>query len=315
MYCDKYYDFLKKAEAGEEHAMSCLAECLLGDVNNNPIEGFPHNPREAERWYNKIIENSKDVELKRKALAYLTTEYRSGILLPPKDLDKAKKYYKDAADLGDEYSKKALEELKKQSTNDSSSSKEADDSDHLKKKKTWIPHIVGIFLGLCFAAAKGFWFGVIGGVIAWYIMSLFFKGTPKEVRGDSPKSPKKGKKSIEKTPQYQIYLEVLEALKQAGYQIKEVNVWQTLVKKGDVNHGQVFVVDYPKGLASISSTIRMYSNYETMKRVIKDINNSRKRGKTYWSENNLVGGFTSDSTGTYDDKWINILAFVVSKYQ
>jgi hypothetical protein len=34
-----------------------------------------------------------------------------------------------------------------------------------------------------------------------------------------------GKKKIKETPQYQIYLEVLEALRQGGYEIKEKNVW------------------------------------------------------------------------------------------
>ena len=44
-------------------------------------------------------------------------------------------------------------------------------------KKKWIPYIVGIFLGLCFAAARDILYGIIGGLIAWYVMSLLFKSS------------------------------------------------------------------------------------------------------------------------------------------
>jgi TPR repeat protein len=114
MHCDEYYDFLKRAEAGEEHAMFCLADHLLGDDNGNPIAGFPHNPHEAERWFNKIIDSSSDDAFyKGKALAFLATEYRYGAQLP-KNLNKAIEYYKRAANLGDTFSKEALEDLQRQ---------------------------------------------------------------------------------------------------------------------------------------------------------------------------------------------------------
>ena len=52
-------------------------------------------------------------------------------------------------------------------------------------KKKWIPYIVGTFLGLCFAAEYGFGFGLIGGVITWYVMSLIFKSSSNKSSSNS----------------------------------------------------------------------------------------------------------------------------------
>ena len=128
---------------------------------------------------------------------------------------------------------------------------------------------------------------------------------------------------IKETPQYQIYLEVLEALKQAGYHIEERNAWQSYVKHGSENYGMVFVVDYPQNFGCLSiiipddilQFIYNFSNYGTMKGVLKDINNSRKRGKTYWPDYSLVGCFTMDKANyTYNDIWIKMAASGISNY-
>ena len=42
--------------------------------------------------------------------------------------------------------------------------------------------------------------------------------------------------NIKETPQYQIYLEVLEAVKRGGYEIDK-NGWQSIVKRGSEKYG------------------------------------------------------------------------------
>jgi len=98
MYGDEYYDFLRRAEAGEEFAMELLGEYLFGDMEGDAMAGFPRDPREGERWLNKVIEETQDLKLKCKALHQLAAEYEDGASLP-QDLHKAMELYKKAADL------------------------------------------------------------------------------------------------------------------------------------------------------------------------------------------------------------------------
>jgi len=129
---------------------------------------------------------------------------------------------------------------------------------------------------------------------------------------------KKSKKKIMESPQYQIYLEALEAVKSGGYEIEKKNSWQSYVKRGSVRYGLIFVVDFPKeGFLSVimprvSDANRSTSNYEIMRDIIQDVNNSHRRGQTYWPNDSLVGGFTTDLRGyTYDENWIRILESVI----
>ena len=132
---------------------------------------------------------------------------------------------------------------------------------------------------------------------------------------------------ITDTPQYQIYLETLEAVKQGGYEIDKRNSWQSVVKHGSTKLGLIFVVKEPfypddnlgcgclisliPGIKDFLNTIRSWSNYEAMADAVRNINNSRKRGKTYWPDGSLVGGYTTDMFGfKYDENWINILISV-----
>ena len=135
---------------------------------------------------------------------------------------------------------------------------------------------------------------------------------------------------IMETPQYQIYLKVLEALKQGGYEI-EGKINNYTVTRGNESYGNVFVVDHPNylednpgcgclvsiipGIKDLLNMFRSFSDYETMKRIVEDVNNSRKRGKTYWPKDSLVGGYTTDMYGhKYNDEWLKILESIVSKY-
>jgi len=128
--------------------------------------------------------------------------------------------------------------------------------------------------------------------------------------------------NIKETPQYQLYLEVLEAVKQGGYEI-EMDSWQSIVKRGSERVGQIFVVKEPLGnsgclfalIPGIINFINSWSKYESMQGVVQMIRNSRKRSKICWPDYSLVGGFTQDgSTYKYDDRWINIMESVISQY-
>ena len=128
---------------------------------------------------------------------------------------------------------------------------------------------------------------------------------------------------IMNTPQYQIYLEALEALKEGGYELDGNKINSKRVLRGSESYGIIFVVDYPKEFGCFSILIpnrilelnEYHSDYEGYQRTIANVHNSRKRGKSYWPDGSLVGGFTTDDYGhTYNDKWLNILDSVVSKY-
>ena len=129
------------------------------------------------------------------------------------------------------------------------------------------------------------------------------------------------------SPQYQIYLEALEAVKQGGYEIEKRGSWQSVVKRGSTKLGLIFVVKkpfYPEGnpgcgclislipgIKGFLDSIRSWSNYEAMVDAVRKINNSRKRGKYYWPDGSLVGGYSAEIFGfEYDENWINILKSV-----
>jgi len=129
---------------------------------------------------------------------------------------------------------------------------------------------------------------------------------------------KKENNKIMESPQYQIYLKALVALKQAGYEISECNFRSAHVKRGYENYGMVFFAKEPGRFISIlsyfSSTIRGWTNYASWLRVIEMVENGKERGKSYWPDNSLVGGFTQDSKPyTYNEEWLDILASVISE--
>ena len=110
MYSAEYYDLLNSAEAGDYNSKFCLADCLLGDVRGNQIEGFPYDPGKAESLFEAVIKYSNKDDLKQKSYSFLATEYEFGQKLP-KDLGKAIEYFKNAMELGDDFSEKKYHEL------------------------------------------------------------------------------------------------------------------------------------------------------------------------------------------------------------
>ena len=139
---------------------------------------------------------------------------------------------------------------------------------------------------------------------------------------------KNSKKKFMASPQYQIYLEVLEAVKSGGYEIAKSSSWASIVKRDSERLGLIFVVKEPfypddnhgcgclisliPGIKDALNFIRSWSNYESMVRGIRTINNSRKRGKAYWPEGSLVGGYSAECFGfKYDENWIKILETII----
>ena len=137
--------------------------------------------------------------------------------------------------------------------------------------------------------------------------------------------------NIKETPQYQIYLEVLEALRQNGYDIVGRNSWQSTIRRGSESYGLIFVVKapfYPEdnagcgclvsiipGIEDILKSIRGWSNYAAMQSAEEMIRNKRSRGKRgefIWPDGSLVGGYTTDSFGfTYNAELANILRSII----
>ena len=108
---------------------------------------------------------------------------------------------------------------------------------------------------------------------------------------------------IRETPQYQIYLEVAEALKQSGYEIENITFNKGLIKsfvKHDLkNYGMLFAV-YNAGPFS--------NGISDMKGVVEHAHRIRERSAVYWPEGRFVGGFTAeDGFYSYDEEWLNIL--------
>jgi len=139
---------------------------------------------------------------------------------------------------------------------------------------------------------------------------------------------KNSKKKFMASPQYQIYLEVLEAVKSGGYEISKNSSWSSTVKRDSEKLGLIFVVKQPfypednygcgclvsliPGIKDALDSIRGWSNYASMVSAIRTINSSRKRGKAYWPDGSLVGGYSAECFGfKYDENWIRILESVI----
>ena len=139
---------------------------------------------------------------------------------------------------------------------------------------------------------------------------------------------KNNKKKFMASPQYQIYLEVLEAVKSGGYEIQKTSSWQSVVKRDSEKLGLIFVVKkpfYPEdnygcgclvslipGIKDALDSIRGWSNYAAMENAVQTIRNSQRRGKAYWPAGSLVGGYSAECFGfKYDENWIRILEAVI----
>jgi TPR repeat protein len=115
---DNYKQTLVKAEAGDEYAMECLGEFSFGNaISGAPIEDFPKNPREGERWLLKLIAVTQDPQRKGSALHNMGIAYEEGVSFP-RNISKASDYYRQAADLGGNYTqsmqcKHKLDELER----------------------------------------------------------------------------------------------------------------------------------------------------------------------------------------------------------
>jgi hypothetical protein len=126
---------------------------------------------------------------------------------------------------------------------------------------------------------------------------------------------------IRETVHYQIYLEVTDALNKKGYEIipqkSSKKFVMSYVTRDSSNYGQLFVVAPPKMGCLASIFIRPFTKgltqYETMRGVADMVRNSRKRGKVYWPNNSLVGGFTSNDGGyMHNEHWLSIMESVIS---
>ena len=124
---------------------------------------------------------------------------------------------------------------------------------------------------------------------------------------------KKSKQKFMELPQYQIYIQALEVLKNSGYEIKESNTSHALVYQDSRCYGQIFVVKYPVWIVSLIPLLRSWSDYETMIRVVESIRNSRNRSEIYWPQDSFVGGFTVANYGPYsfNNEWLRILESVI----
>jgi len=130
--------------------------------------------------------------------------------------------------------------------------------------------------------------------------------------------------NIKENPQYQIYLCAVEALRRSGYEVEETSskkkLIQSFVKKDFTNYGQLFVVEPPSTsiigqtlMPELAKTKESTSDWEIMRDIIHNVNNSRKRGRTFWPNGSLVAGFTSDlSPYRYNDEWLQILETVIT---
>ena len=123
----------------------------------------------------------------------------------------------------------------------------------------------------------------------------------------------KRKKKFLETPQYQIYLKALEALKQSGYEIKETNSKHAFIWESSKKIGHLFVVEYPGFFSSIP-IFGDFSDFNSMKKVCEMVINNRHKSAVYWPSNSLVGGFTcSQGVFQYEDDWLKILASVIEE--
>ena len=95
------YWYLQAAEQGNGAAQCNLSYCY--EIGS----GVEKNLHKALYWLYKAVENNEDFALRR-----LGDHYRDG-LYPyiSKDINKAKEYWKKAADLGDEDARKRLEKI------------------------------------------------------------------------------------------------------------------------------------------------------------------------------------------------------------
>ena len=117
----------------------------------------------------------------------------------------------------------------------------------------------------------------------------------------------KGIAHIRETPQYRIYLEAVEALKQSGYEIENTTfqkeLIQSFVMRDFKNYGMIFAV-YNAGFFS--------NGISTMEKNIDFAHKSGKRVAVYWPQGSFVGGFTEDDGFySFDEKWLNILRSVI----
>lgn len=130
--------------------------------------------------------------------------------------------------------------------------------------------------------------------------------------------------NIKKTPQYLIYLRVLDAVKRGGYEIRTKNKWQSIVYSNNEGCGLIFVVKPPIDKDNLGCLLTLlipptlidmindFSHYVSMLGAEEKIKNGRRPGKVYWPDNSLVGCYTTDYWGfNYDDSWMRIVRSVI----
>jgi len=125
---------------------------------------------------------------------------------------------------------------------------------------------------------------------------------------------------ITQTAQYQIYLTVIDALKQNGYGIQEhetkKSCARSIILKDSRNCGQVFVVADPKQgclgalLCTIFPTIGTIrdsqTSYSIMQATIE--HQQQKNRKTYWPNHSLVGGYANLDI---EYEWLSIVQSII----
>jgi TM2 domain-containing membrane protein YozV len=154
-----------------------------------------------------------------------------------------------------------------------------------------------IVTGVLYTLTLGF--GFIGVLIdLWYILI-------------TPNIP------VEKSGQYNIYLNAIEMLTQNGYSVSECKREWCIIESDVSGGGKIFVVSDPRpGL--LSALIGAFSadykkmRYETtsynfMQRYLEHMATSDRSWKcySYWPDNSLVGGYLY--TQSLDPAWLNVL--------
>ena len=132
---------------------------------------------------------------------------------------------------------------------------------------------------------------------------------------------------VQNQPQYQIYLDVLQHLKDCGYQTEEYKNTKkcvgSFIKKDYDSYGEVFVVVSPSSLGVISEAIANNSELSVMREMVetrkwqfyndgyklyKDFNPGKCFIRDIWSRDGLVCCLTSTPKSAYPvDEWIELI--------
>jgi len=127
---------------------------------------------------------------------------------------------------------------------------------------------------------------------------------------------------ITKTPQYQLYQNAINALRQNGYETREEHCKRSGAQSGVFLNGNrcgyIFAVTNPYCGCLVNILLPWYargkyslSDFNIQHQVIKKYRERSVNIRVYWPDNHLVGGvmFPSDNQ---TDKWFSIIKTIFS---